>query len=74
MIPDIAKEIGATGVIDVYEKMGGIKHKQYYYFCNGQNCDSVHPNDAGYYRIASIVYGSLFGPGVDGNKPKSDKW
>ena len=49
-------------MIDLYSTMGGTYRSDYELFCDGQACDRVHPNHAGYSVIASTVFGALFGP------------
>lgn len=36
-------------------------------FCDDQNCDACHPNDAGYEYLASRIYGKLFGHPLPSN-------
>lgn len=72
-LPEIGQDIQAAGIVNVFQPLGGKNHTHFEYFCNGQNCDTIHPNNAGLYRIASLVYGVLFGPGMN-NQPDSPKW
>lgn len=72
-IPRIVKELNLAGYVNVFDVMGGRNHTHFEYFCNGQNCDSIHPNNAGLYRIATIVYNSLFGPTMNA-KPPNNEW
>ena len=63
LIPKIAKDLGFNEqqVINLFEEMGGHLRSNFELFCDGESCDRVHPNSAGYSFIASIVYGALFG-------------
>ena len=62
VIPEIAKEAGLseTHVIDIFNVLGGKDLKQWQFFCDSQRCDAVHPNDAGYNRLAAKVYRDVF--------------
>ena len=60
LIPRIANETGATGVIDVFDALGGSALNAPELFCDYQSCDACHPNDAGYDRLAGAVFRSLF--------------
>ena len=60
LIPRIANETGANGVIDVFDALGGATLNAPELFCNYQSCDACHPNDAGYDRLAGAVFRSLF--------------
>ena len=64
IIPKIAKDLGLRDrqVVNLYEVMGGVHRSEYELFCDGESCDRVHPNHAGYSVIASTVFGALFGP------------
>ena len=66
IIPDIAKseelKDADVKVIDVFNMMGGVGLTHYEHFCDGQNCDACHPNDAGYTALASGIYKYLFNP------------
>lgn len=64
LIPEIAKELNLTKdrVISIYDAMGGSDLDKWQYFCDGQNCDQCHPNDAGYSILASEVYSKIFMP------------
>ena len=60
LIPRIANETGATGVIDVFDALGGALLNAPELFCDYQSCDACHPNDAGYDRLAGVVFRELF--------------
>ena len=51
-------------VINLFESMGGHLRSEYELFCDGESCDRIHPNSAGYSLIASMVFGALFGPSM----------
>ena len=42
--------------------MGGKDRTEFDLFCDGNDCDHVHPNDSGYNVIAATVFGTIFGP------------
>lgn len=60
LVPAIAEESGVEGVIDVFSALGGADLTDYQFFCDGQNCDQCHPNDAGYVVLGATVYKTLF--------------
>ena len=60
LIPRIANETGANGVIDVFDALGGSSLNAPELFCDYQSCDACHPNDAGYDRLAGVVFRELF--------------
>lgn len=47
-------------MIDLFEPMGGRNLDKWELYCNGQNCDPVHPNDAGARKLASVIYKHVF--------------
>mmetsp|Transcript_23649 Transcript_23649/g.49260 ORF Transcript_23649/g.49260 Transcript_23649/m.49260 type:complete len:228 (+) Transcript_23649:263-946(+) len=49
-----------TGLVNVFEQLGGASLEHYEYFCDLQSCDSCHPSDAGYTVLATAVYKALF--------------
>merc|ERR1719387_609150 len=53
-------EAGRQYTIDFFSAMGGAGLTEKELFCDMQNCDPVHPNDAGYDWMASTVYKKLF--------------
>lgn len=59
LIPRIANATGATS-IDVFGALGGVSLSTPELFCDYQSCDACHPNDAGYDRLAGVVFRSLF--------------
>ena len=60
-IRDIANETGIKqeNLIDIFNMMGGAELNKYNYFCNEQSCDECHPNDAGYFAMASYIHETL---------------
>ena len=60
LIPQIADHTGAK-VIPTFDFLGGPKLEAWELFCDDQNCDACHPNDAGYEYLAARIYGQLFG-------------
>ena len=64
LIPNLAKNLslGDDKVIDIFSAMGGAGLDHYELFCDGQNCDPCHPNDAGYTFMASQIYKKIFNP------------
>ena len=67
LIPDIARQLGLGDdkIINMFEIMGGENLESYELFCDGQNCDQCHPNDAGYTYMASQIYKHLINPVPD---------
>ena len=74
LIPNIAKANNVTGVINVFEGMGGTSdwrntfpskctqnstYKECNWWCDGQSCDQCHPNDNGYAQLAHVVKNGL---------------
>ena len=62
VIPQIAESLSqpSESVIDIFSEMGGEHLSEWHLFCNGQNCDTCHPNDAGQAFIAKAVYKQIF--------------
>jgi len=62
LIPKIAKEAGIPDdqVINMFEAMGGVELTMWEKYCDGQSCDDIHPNNAGYTTMAAYVYKSIF--------------
>lgn len=46
-------------IISIFDAMGGIELTEYAAFCDGQNCDQCHPNDAGYGLLAMTTFKAL---------------
>jgi lysophospholipase L1-like esterase len=66
IIPDdiakpLADEFGEdrVKVLSIFDFMGGSDLTQYQAFCDLQNCDQCHPNDAGYGLLAMATFKSL---------------
>ena len=61
LIPSIAaSNANVTGVVDVFNAMGGAGLTKYELFCNLQSCDECHPNDLGYSLMATVFYKAVF--------------
>jgi len=62
LIPQIAKEAGLPdeNVVNLFEAMGGANLTMWEKYCDGQSCDAVDPNNAGYTTMAAYVYKSIF--------------
>ena len=55
LIPEIASEISANGVIDLFQAFGGTNLTMSNFLADG-----CHPNDQGYQLIAETIYGDVF--------------
>lgn len=47
--------------INIFEALGGADLLRYEAFCDFQDCDQTHPNDAGYNALALAVFKALVG-------------
>lgn len=45
--------------VSIFDSMGGEELSQYQAFCDLQNCDQCHPNDAGYGLLAMATFKAL---------------
>ena len=61
VVAPLVASFGAEKVkqLSIFDALGGTALERYEAFCDLQNCDQCHPNDAGYGALAMAVFKAL---------------